>query len=249
VNFFTIAVIATLYASNGPAGPVVAPLDQSSDVIVVGNVNPGARIDAYANAIWIGAATAIGPTVGIKPVRALQPGDEIVAVERTGSYTAYGGEPTAVSHDYPTYHYDSMRTGWNQSETELTQANVGSSNFGKIFATAVDGNVEAQPLELTGVDVPGKGTHDVVYAATEDDSLYALDAASGNVLWKRTYVDSAHGFSPLSDSDVGGCPFISPKIGITGTPVIDRAGGYDVFRYGREADARRHNVPPVLACS
>lgn len=229
MNFFVIAIVSVLFSSTAPTGPIVAPLNQSSDVIVVGNVHPGGRVDVYANAVWIGAATARSTIVAVTPMRDLFPGDEIIATERIGAYTSYTVVPTLVAHDYPTYHYDNLRTGWNQSEATLTQENVGSSSFGRLFSTPVDGNVYAQPLVLTGVNVPGQGTHDVLYVATENDSLYALDAASGAVLWKQNYADASRGFTPVSVSDVGGCPFISPTIGITGTPVIDRASGTMYF--------------------
>ncbi len=228
MQFLILAIVAALFGASVPSGPVVAPLDQSSDVIVVGNVVAGARVDVYANAIWIGAAMSPGRVVWVKPVRHLLPGDAVVAVVRIGSSSNYGLHPTIVSHDYATYHYDNGRTGWDQSETVLTQSRVHSSRFGQIFSTPVDGNVFAQPLELSGVDVPGQGTHDVVYAATENDSLYALDAASGAVLWAQNYVNGARGYAPVAQPDIQ-CPFIAPVIGITGTPVVDRASGTMYF--------------------
>ena len=93
-----------------------------------------------------------------------------------------------------TYHYDNGRTGQNTSETILTPSNVNSSQFGKLFALPVDGQVYAQPLYVAGLAISGKGTHNVVFAATENDSVYAFDADSGGAfLWKASLVDTAHG--------------------------------------------------------
>src|ERR1700722_582286 len=82
-----------------------------------------------------------------------------------------------------TYHNDNARTGQNIQETVLTPANVNSAQFGKLFTVAVDGWVYAQPLYLSNVSIGG-GTHNVVYIATEHDSLYAIDADTGTIYWQ-----------------------------------------------------------------
>jgi len=124
-----------------------------------------------------------------------------------------------------TQHYDNSRTGANTSETVLTPANVASTNFGKLFANPVDGRIYAQPLYVQGLAIPGKGTHNVVFVATEHDSVYAFDAdTAGAPLWQITLLDSAHGApagaTTVPNGDVSSTDIV-PEIGITGTPVID----------------------------
>jgi hypothetical protein len=118
-----------------------------------------------------------------------------------------------------TYHNDNARDGLNASETILTPANVNSAKFGKLALLSVDGLVDAEPLYLSGLTVNGQ-THNVLYVVTEHDSVYAFDADSGTQLWKVSALESGE-----TTSDNHGCGQISPEIGITSTPVIDRAKG------------------------
>ncbi len=118
-----------------------------------------------------------------------------------------------------THHYDNARTGQNTSETILTPATVDSTSFGKLFTLGVDGYVYAQPLYVPALAIPGNGTHNVVFIATEHDSIYAFDADNGTQLWYRTFL--INGATTLSTSDVGNTQDIHPEMGITGTPAID----------------------------
>lgn len=124
-----------------------------------------------------------------------------------------------------TYHYDNLRTGQNLNETILTQANVNSTTFGKLGAFTVDGLVDAQPLYLSAVAMPTVGTRNVLYVATENDSVYAFDADSvngntGTFLWKVSLLATGE-----TASDNRGCGQVTPQIGVTSTPVIDRSRG------------------------
>jgi outer membrane protein assembly factor BamB len=128
--------------------------------------------------------------------------------------------PPQTNTNVLTYHNDTARTGQNSAETTLTHANLSSSSFGKLFSVPADGKVDAQPLYVSQVVLAGQGVHSVVYAATEHDSVYAIDANSGAVLWRVTLL--AAGESP---SDDRGCGQVTPEIGITATPVIDPTAG------------------------
>ena len=119
--------------------------------------------------------------------------------------------------DVPTYHYDTARTGWDQSETDLTPASVASGKFGLLTTLAVDGNVLAQPLLISNFVMPGGSTHDVLVIATGHDTVYAFDAASFAILWQVSLGTSQN------SNDVG-CGDIVPEYGIDNTPVIVRAG-------------------------
>jgi hypothetical protein len=121
-----------------------------------------------------------------------------------------------------TAQYDNARSGAILTETRLTPANVNAGRFGKLFSLKVDGDVYAQPLFVPRVQIPGKGVHNVIFVATEHDSVFAFDAeAQSDPLWHVNFLDTAKGVTAVPARDVG-CPFIAPEVGITPTPVIDR---------------------------
>jgi hypothetical protein len=122
--------------------------------------------------------------------------------------------------DVLTYHNDIARTGQNLTETTLTTANVNSTTFGKLGFYSTDGLVDAEPLYVPKVAVPNNGTHNVLIIATEHDSLYAFDADSGATIWHISTLKTGE-----TTSDDRGCSQITPEIGVTSTPVIDRTQG------------------------
>jgi hypothetical protein len=126
------------------------------------------------------------------------------------------------------YHNDLSGTGQNLNETILTASTVNSNTFGRLFSIPVDGYVFPSPVYLSGVDIPGMGTHNVVFIATAHDSIYAFDADSNHgenatPLWKVSFINPVAGITTIPTSVFG---FTDPsEIGITGTPVIDAASG------------------------
>jgi hypothetical protein len=141
---------------------------------------------------------------------------------------------TTNAPDVTTYHYNNARDGLNSAETILTTSNVNSTQFGKIGFDTVDGVVEAEPLYLANVTFKN-ALHNVLYVATENDSVYAFDADSGAQLWMTSIVGSGE-----TPSDDHGCGQITPEIGITSTPVIDRQQGSNgtLFTVGMTKDAK-----------
>src|SRR3569623_2577 len=127
------------------------------------------------------------------------------------------------------YRTDLANTGLNPTETILTPDNVSADTFGKLFTTTVDGQLYAQPLTVPQVTItagPSPGVHDVVFAATMNASLYAIDGQSGQILWLRSFLSGLPGatVTPVPDPDVG-TPEIGPTIGIMSTPTIDLNSG------------------------
>ena len=117
-----------------------------------------------------------------------------------------------------THHNDLSRTGQNLQEVILNTSNVNVSTFGKLFSRPVDAQIYAQPLYVSGVVIPGQGTHNVVYVATENNSVYAFDADAPGATTPLWQVNLG---PPILSSVIDATRNIIPQIGITSTPVID----------------------------
>jgi hypothetical protein len=139
----------------------------------------------------------------------------------------------AVAESVLTYHNNNARTGANTNETQLTLANVNTNSFGLLLKYPADAYVYGQPLFVPGLEIPGKGAHDVAYVATENDSVYAFDASSNTgpdrgQLWHASLgegvdVVTNHEFGTRYHNGV--LQDMLPRVGITSTPVIDPASG------------------------
>ncbi len=132
----------------------------------------------------------------------------------------FASTPAQAQTDVLTWHNDNLRTGQNTAEAILTPANVNSARFGLLANVVVDGKVDAQPLYVSALAVSGKGTHNVLIVATEHDSVYAVDADNGTVLWQKSLLGAGE-----TTSDARNCNQVTPEIGITATPAIDRLAG------------------------
>jgi hypothetical protein len=154
---------------------------------------------------------------------------DVVVTNSVGSVTSGSATLTVAAIpitssklDVLTYHYDNLRTGQNLNETVLTTANVTQTKFGLLGSYTVDGLVDGQPLFVGSINIPGKGTKNVLYVVTEHDSIFAFDAdtnsaSTSTALWKASALASGE-----TSSDDRGCGQVTPEIGITSTPVIDR---------------------------
>jgi len=192
-----------------------------NDNIVLGDAMGNRLSLAVAVTLVIGLAT-IG--LGVSTAAALGSSSPH---EAASAPVASGGQaPSATQRRTPgpvpdvlTYHYDIGRTGQNTAETVLTPANVNLNSFGKVGFFSTDGKVDAQPLYTYQLPF-GSGTRNVLFVVTEHDSAYAFDADAGTVLWQVSALPPSE-----TTSDAHNCDQVTPEIGITSTPVIDRQKG------------------------
>jgi len=143
--------------------------------------------------------------------------------------------PSFAQVDVLTQHNDLARTGWNNQETKLNTGNVNANSFGLLFKRTLDDQPYAQPLIVSGVNIPGVGTRNVMYACTVNNTVYAFDADNGaaGAYWQKNF--NPTGYGPAHSNQMhpslcgGGYSDFSDKIGIVGTPVIDKASNTIYF--------------------
>jgi hypothetical protein len=153
-----------------------------------------------------------------------QPGQHTVTAFSNANASVSASSMVAVTDlaGVYTHHNDTARTGQNLKEYGLTPATVNSATFGQLFSCPVDGFLYAEPLWVANL-IFGTTTRNVVFLATQHDSVYAFDADSPSCmqLWKVSFLGT--GVTTLTPSDLSGNQDIIPEIGITSTPVIDPA--------------------------
>jgi hypothetical protein len=227
-----------------PQNPVIADNGATQTFTATGHYSDGSTQNLTSSATWTssnsssvasvsaaGVATskALASVVGYTSIQAAVgaiKGASILSVtNHTSNTSGFAGVFTQ--------HNDIGRTGQNLNETVLTPTNVNTTTFGKKFSQAVDGYVYAQPLYVPNVTIGGN-VHNVIYVATEGDSVYAFDADSntgGNAtaLWHASVIDTAHGAAAgattMNSANTLGCTDLVPQVGITSTPVIDPSTG------------------------
>ena len=149
--------------------------------------------------------------------------------------------PSPSAMNVVTYHYDNLRTGQNTAETILNPANVNSTQFGKLGEFSVIGKVDAQPLYVSNVSVPG-GTKNVLYVATEHGCVFAFDADSISGTTTKALWITSTSLPGETSSDDRGCGQVTPEIGITSTPVIDRSrGAIYVIAVSKDGNGNYHH--------
>ena len=235
-----VALSAVLLAACGgsgggsnaaPAAPSITtppaaqsvPAGQTAQFAVVAAGSPPLAYQWQKNTLNIAGATAAIYTT--PPTSAADNGASfaVVVSNSAGSITSPAAQLTvtaaAAATDVLTYHNDNARTAQNLTESILTPTSVSASQFGLLRVLPADGLVDAQPLVVAKLAVGGK-TRNVVYVATEHASVLAFDADDGTALGSASLLGSGE-----TTSDDRGCSQVTPEIGITATPVIDRGAG------------------------
>jgi uncharacterized protein YjdB len=228
-----------------PQNPVLSDASSTQSFTAIGHYSDGSTQDLTNSASWnssnpgaatvnsTGSATSevlpAGQPVGYTSIKATVGTVAGVSILSVTNHTSNASGFAGVF----TQHNDNFRTGQNPNETILTPMTVKSSTtFGKKFSQAIDGYAYAQPLYVPHVTIGG-ASHNVVFVATENDSVYAFDAdsnagASAGPLWQANLISTAHGAAagatPVSNVQAN-CGDLVPKIGITSTPVIDPSTG------------------------
>jgi len=227
---------ATLTVNAAPVAPTISTqpanqtvnAGQTATFSVVASGTAPLTYQWQKNGVAITGATAASYTTPVTTTADSGELFRVVVSNSAGNVTSNSATLTVnpgtsnSTVDVITYHYDNGRDGQNLNETALTPANVKSTQFGKKGEFGVDGHVDAQPLYLSQVTIGGQRKN-VLYVATEHGSVYAFDADSINgttstFLWKTSTLGSGE-----TTSDNRGCGQVSPEIGITATPVIDRS--------------------------
>ncbi|HYT06918.1 MAG TPA: hypothetical protein VEL77_04640 [Rugosimonospora sp.] len=246
---FVVTITARLETDRSIFGSasltIVAPAPSLSISPTTANVPTGQTLqfsasvqNSRAGVIWqVNGVTDGDPTLGFGTISlsgnymapAIVPSPPTVTItavlQTTPTLSASAGvtiiQSNVLSGVY-SWRNDNSLTGQNGQETTLTPSTVSPTTFGKLFGCAVDGPIFAQPLYVANVAIPSQGTHNVLYAATENDSVYAFDADNlCHKLWQVSFLDSTMGVTTVPATDIPGQTDIVPEIGITGTPVID----------------------------
>lgn len=185
-----------------------------SNSVVTWSVNGIANGNSTVGTITPGGLYSPPSTAGIQTIGA--------AVQANPA--ANGSAQIAVTNYAGTFTWrnDNTRSGWNLDELALTPSITSTANFGKLFSCTLDGFTYAQPLYIANLAIPGKGTHNVVVAATENDSVFAFDADSSPCvqLWQASLVPSGEEAVSVPNFEITTTEY-GPWIGITGTPVVD----------------------------
>jgi len=229
VVFFAIILMLACCCGCGVTSPKISS-QPGSQAVVVGQTATfsvtatGAAPLSYQwqkGATPIPGATAASYTTGATTTSDNGSQFSVVVSNPGGSATSSVAKLTVnAATDVLTFHNDIARTGQNLTETILTTDNVNSAKFGKVGFYFVDGLVDAEPLNASNVAVPNNGTHNLLIVPTEHDSVFAFDADSGATIWHVSLLKTGE-----TTSDDRGCPFVSPEIGVTSTPVIDHTRG------------------------
>jgi Bacterial Ig-like domain (group 2) len=243
----TVSAITLQVIVVSPQNPTISDNGATQGFTATGHYSDGSTQNLTSSATWTSSNTSVasvsvagvatsatlgsGVNAAFTSIQATVGSTKGVSILSVTNHTSNSGGFAGVF----TQHNDIGRTGQNLSESALTPTNVNTATFGKLFAQSVDGYIYAQPLYVPNVTIGGS-THNVIYVATEGDSVYAFDADSNTgtnagLLWHASLIDTAHGAAAgattvniQQDLD-SGCTDLVPQVGITSTPVIDPSSG------------------------
>lgn len=207
-----VAIVTSIAVS--PANPTIA-VDAAQQLTATATYSNGSTGNITSSATW----TSSAPAVAFVDAAGLAGGVLAGSSTITASYGGVNGSAsltiTGSGTNVPLFHFDALRTGLNPDEGILSPATVSTPNFGKLFSYTLDGYVYGQPLLVSNLSING-AVHNVVFAATENDSVYAFDSdnyGAGSPLWQVSLLRS--GEKPMTDGP------IQPVQGVTSTPAID----------------------------
>ena len=241
----TVSAVSLQVIVVSPQNPSIADNGASQPFTATGHYSDGTTQNLTATATWTSSNSGVASvsTGGLATSGTLGSGVNaaFTSIQATVGSTNGVSILSVTNHTTNslgfagvfTQHNDISRTGQNLSESILTPTNVNTARFGKLFSQAVDGFIYAQPLYVPNVPIAGS-THNVIYVATEGDSVYAFDADSntgtnGGLLWHASLIDTAHGAASgattvniqAQGGEFADCTDLVPQVGITSTPVID----------------------------
>jgi len=246
-TILTVSAVSLQAVVVSPQNPSIADNGVTQAFTATGHFSDGSTQNLTSSATWTSSSSGVasvsaagvatsatlgaGTTAGFTSIQAVVGSTKGVSILSVTNHTTNSSGFAGVL----TQHNDISRTGLNSSETVLTPTNVNTATFGKMFSQAVDGFIYAQPLYVPNVTIAG-GVHNVIYVATEGDSVYAFDADSNTgtnagLLWHASLIDTAHGAAAgattvnVEASLDPNCSDLIPQVGITSTPVIDPSSG------------------------
>jgi hypothetical protein len=238
--------------------PLRSAITTSQSQLFTATVNgtSNSAVNWFVDGIPGGSALAGLITAGGLYTPGTQPGQHLVTASSVVDGTTSAPSTVSVTDLAGIYSWrgtegDLTRQGVNPKEYALTIGTVNKATFGKLFSCPVDGPLYAQPVYVANLAIPGKGTHNVIFAATENDSVYAYDADSSScqAVWTTAKVSLlGPGEIPLDASDMFACNDLGDLIGITGTPVID-PGSNTLFVVTRSKDAAANYYQRIHAIS
>jgi Bacterial Ig-like domain (group 2) len=209
----TVETVTSLAVT--PASPGVA-VDTPQQFTAMATYSSGSSSNVTSSATWTSSAPAVAFVDSAGLAGGLLAGSSTITATLSGVSGTASLAVTGSGVKVPLFHFDAARTGLNPTEGILSPATVSTPSFGKLFSYTLDGYVYGQPLLVSNLTMADGTTHNVVFVATENDSVYAFDSdnyGTGAPLWKTPLLQS--GESPLTNAP------IAPVEGVTSTPAID----------------------------